>query len=208
VLSSEGQLRLGTQLLLRPGLPSDLNLRRSHRPNERPQRAGARRWSIATGGVKRRACVKERRSASDAGAVGNRPRKPPGPVLRQPVLQDIAMANKEPFASLTGIEQYVQVTERTKHAMENYLSWVQNAMSASPWVNNDLNKKLLSYTTENVTAAVEHVQKLSQAQNLEAVVKIQTEFMSKQLATFNEQTKTIVEICTKAAQGATKSPTT
>ena len=118
------------------------------------------------------------------------------------------MANKEPFASLTGIEQYVQVTERTKHAMENYLSWVQNAMSASPWVNNDLNKKLLSYTTENVTAAVEHVQKLSQAQNLEAVVKIQTKFMSKQLATFNEQTKTIVEICTKAAQGATKSPTT
>jgi hypothetical protein len=152
--------------------------------------------------------LKERRSASDAGAVGNRPRKPPGPVLRQPVLQDIAMANKEPFASLTGIEQYVQVTERTKHAMENYLSWVQNAMSASPWVNNDLNKKLLSYTTENVTAAVEHVQKLSQAKNLEAVVKIQTEFMSKQLATFNEQTKTIVEICTKAAQGATKSPTT
>jgi hypothetical protein len=124
------------------------------------------------------------------------------------ITEDIAMANKEPFASLTGIEQYVQVTERTKHAMENYLSWVQNAMSASPWVNNDLNKELLSYTTENVTAAVEHVQKLSQAKNLEAVVKIQTEFMSKQLATFNEQTKTIVEICTKAAQGATKSPTT
>jgi hypothetical protein len=63
----------------------------------------------------------------------------------------------------------------------------------------------MSYTTENVTAAVEHVQKLSQAKNLEAVVKIQTEFMSKQLNTFNEQTKTIVELCTKAAQGATNS---
>ena len=66
----------------------------------------------------------------------------------------------------------------------------------------------MSYATENVTAAVGHVQKLSQAKILEAVVKIQTEFMSKQLDTFNEQTKTIVEICTKAAQGATKSPTT
>ena len=110
------------------------------------------------------------------------------------ITEDIAMANKEPFESLTGIEQYVQVTERTKHAMENYLSWVQNAMSGSPWVNNDLNKKLLSYTTENVTAAVEHVQKLSQAKRLEDVVKIQTEFISKQLGTFNEQTKTIVEI--------------
>jgi hypothetical protein len=124
------------------------------------------------------------------------------------ITEEIAMADKEPCESLTGIEQYVQVTERTKHAMENYLSWVQNAMSASPWVNNDLNKKLLSYTTESVTAAVGHVQKLSQAKNLEEVVKIQTEFMSKQLDTFNKQTKTIVEICTKAAQGATKSPTT
>jgi hypothetical protein len=37
------------------------------------------------------------------------------------ITEDIAMANKEPFESLTGIEQYVQVTERTKHAMENYL---------------------------------------------------------------------------------------
>jgi hypothetical protein len=52
--------------------------------------------------------------------------------------------------------------------------------------------------------AVGLVQKLSQAKNLEDVVKIQTEFMSKQLGSFNEQTKTIVEICTKAAQEATK----
>ena len=36
------------------------------------------------------------------------------------------------------------------------------------------------------------------------VVKIQTEFMSKQLNSFNEQTKAIAEICTKAAQGALK----
>jgi phasin len=117
------------------------------------------------------------------------------------------MTDKERLESLTGIEQYVQATERTKHAMENYLSWVQNAMSASPWVNNDLNKKLLSYTTENVTAAVEHVQKLSQAKSLDDVVKIQTEFMSKQLNSFNEQTKAIAEICTKAAQDATKRST-
>jgi len=40
--------------------------------------------------------------------------------------------------------------------------------------------------------------------NLEDVVKIQTEFMSKQLGSLNEQTKTIGEICTKAAQAAIK----
>ncbi len=109
--------------------------------------------------------------------------------------------------SLTGIEQDVQITERTKHAMESYFNWLQNAMSASPWRNVDLNKKVMSYATDNVTAAVGLVQKLSQAKTLEEVGKIQTEFMSKQLASFNEQTKAMVEICTKAAQEAGKSST-
>ena len=114
--------------------------------------------------------------------------------------------DKEPLESLTGIEQEVQITERTKHAMENYFSWLQNAMSGAPWSNIDLNKKLLSHATENVTAAVGLVQKLSQAKNLEEVVTIQTEFMSKQLDSFKEQTKAMVEICTKATQDAMKTP--
>ncbi len=111
------------------------------------------------------------------------------------------MAEKE---SLTGIEQDVQIEERTRHAMETYVNWLQNAMSSSPWTNVDLNKKLLSYATNNVSAAVGLVQKLSQAKDVEQVVKIQTEFMSQQLNSFTEQTKTIMEICTKAAQDVTK----
>ena len=111
------------------------------------------------------------------------------------------MADKE---SLIGIEQEVQIMERTKHAMETYANWLEKAMSASPWSNVDLNKKLLSYATNNVTAAVGLVEKLSHAKNLEDVVKIQTEFMSQQLNSFTDQTKTIMEICTKAAQDMTK----
>ena len=66
------------------------------------------------------------------------------------------MADKEPFESLTGIAQQTadQITQQTKVAMENYLTWFQNAMSASQWGNVDLNRKLLSYAAENVTAAV------------------------------------------------------
>ena len=112
------------------------------------------------------------------------------------------MTDKE---SLTGIEHDIQIEERTKHAMETYVNWLQNAMSPSPWSNVDLNKKLFTYATENVTAAVGLVEKLSQAKNLEDVVKIQTEFVSKQLGSLNEQTKTILEICMKAAQATTKS---
>ena len=77
-------------------------------------------------------------------------------------------------------------------------------MSASPWSNVDLNKKLLSYATDNVTAAVGLVEKLSHAKNLEDVVKIQTEFVRKKLSSLSDQTKTIREICTKAAQAVTK----
>jgi hypothetical protein len=109
------------------------------------------------------------------------------------------MADKE---SLTGIEQEVQIEERTRHAMETYVNWLQNAMSVSPWTNVGLNKKLLGYATDNVTAAVGLVEKLSHAKNSEDVVKIQTEFVSKQIGSLNEQTKTIMEIC--AAQAATK----
>jgi hypothetical protein len=120
----------------------------------------------------------------------------------------MAMAeDKERFESLTGIEQDVQITERIKHAMENYFSWFQNAMSASQWSNIGFNKQLMSYATDNVTASVGLVQKLSQAKSLEEVVKIQTEFMSKQLESFNEQSKALVEICTKAAQDATNRST-
>jgi hypothetical protein len=93
------------------------------------------------------------------------------------------MTDKKQFESLADMEPYVQFTERTKHAMETYVSWLQNAMSGSPWSNIDLNTKLLNYATENATAAVELVQKFTQAKNLEEVMKIQTEFMSNQMDT-------------------------
>jgi hypothetical protein len=68
------------------------------------------------------------------------------------------MAPKAPDAA----KQTEQITERTQEAMGNYFSWLQNAMSASPWSNTDLNKKLLSYATETVSAYAEHTQRLSQ----------------------------------------------
>jgi hypothetical protein len=96
------------------------------------------------------------------------------------------MTDKE---SLEGIEQEVQIEERTKHAMETYVNWLQNAMSASPWTNVGLNKKLLSYATDNVTAPVGLLEKLSHAKNLEDVAKIQSQFMIQQLDTFKSKLK-------------------
>jgi hypothetical protein len=99
-----------------------------------------------------------------------------------------------------------QMMERTQEAITNYFSWLQNTMQASPWGNSDLNKKLMSYATETVTAPLSFVQKLSQAKNLEDVVKIQTEFVNAQTVSLTEHAKELSEICTKVATAATKTP--
>ena len=99
-----------------------------------------------------------------------------------------------------------QMTERTQEAIANYFGWLQNAMQASPWGNTDLNKKLMSYATETFTAPLSFAQKLSQAKNLEDVVKIQTEFVRAQTDSFNEHAKEIGDIYTKVATAATKTP--
>jgi hypothetical protein len=79
--------------------------------------------------------------------------------------------DKESSESLTGMAKQTaeQITGRTQEAMENYFTWLQTTMSASPWGNTDLNKKLLSYATENVSATFGFLQKFSQAKNMEDV---------------------------------------
>ena len=116
------------------------------------------------------------------------------------------MATKSPDAFEPTKQTAEQMTERTQEAVANYFTWLQNAMSASPWGNTDLNKKLMSYATENVTAACGLTQQLSQARNLEDVAKIQTEFVKTQMDLFNQRAKELGEVCTKMTTAATKTP--
>jgi Phasin protein len=123
-----------------------------------------------------------------------------------PLLGNAVMANKERLESLTGIEQDVQIEERTRLAMEDYFGWRQTTMSSLPWSNTNLNRILLSNATRNVTATFAFMHKLSQAKSFQEVVKIQTEFMETQMNSFNEQAKVLGEVYTKAAEDAVKGP--
>ena len=116
------------------------------------------------------------------------------------------MAAKTPDAFESARQTAEQMTERTQEAIGNYFSWLQNAMQASPWGNTDLNRKLMSYATETTIAPLSVAQKLSQAKNLEDVVKIQTEFVKAQTDSFNERAKELGEIYTKLTTAATKTP--
>ena len=115
----------------------------------------------------------------------------------------------DPLKSWTGLAQETteQITERTQEAVTNYFKWLENTMSAaSPWSNTDLNKKLLSYANEIVTAASAFMRQLSGAKNVEDAVKIQTEFVKTQMETFNQRAKELGEIYTKMVTAATKTP--
>jgi len=116
------------------------------------------------------------------------------------------MAPQIPDAFEPARQAAEQMTERTKDAITNYFSWLQNAVQASPWGNTDLSKKLMSYATETATAPFTLMQKLGQAKNLEDAVKIQTEFVRAQTESFNEHAKEIGEIYTRAATPATRAP--
>jgi hypothetical protein len=118
--------------------------------------------------------------------------------------------DKEPFEALTAPEEQTaeEITKQTQGAMENYFGWLQKTMSALPWSNTNLDRILLSYATQNVTATFAFVRNLSQAKNFQDVVKIQNEFMNAQLNSFNDQAKIIGEIYAKAATAVAKTPFT
>ena len=118
--------------------------------------------------------------------------------------------DKESFEAVIANEEQTaeQITKQTQGAMENYFGCLQKTMSALPWSNTNLDRILLSYATQNVTASFAFVQKLSQAKNFKDIVKIQTEFMNAQLNSFNDQARIIGEIYTKAAKSVTKTPFT
>jgi hypothetical protein len=96
-------------------------------------------------------------------------------------------------------EMMTQGFEQTRKAMESYLDFFQNNMKATPWLDNDLTKKMKTFTEQNIAAASEFAQKASKAKDFQDFWRIQTEFMQAQWKAFTEQTKELAESATKSA---------
>ena len=94
--------------------------------------------------------------------------------------------------------------EQTRGALENYFGFVQKAMSSFPLGGTEFGEKLPSYAETNIAATNEYVRKLSEAKELQEVVRIQTEFVQAQFSAFGEQTKSLAETFTKASTEAVK----
>ncbi len=104
-------------------------------------------------------------------------------------------------------KQVVERTmEQTQGALDNYFNFVQKTMSSHPWGGTEFGEKLKSYAQRNIAATHEYITKLSQAKDLQEVIRIQTEFMQTQFNVLGEQTKSLAETITKAATDAVKKP--
>jgi hypothetical protein len=105
------------------------------------------------------------------------------------------------------VQQALEKTaEQTRGALNSYFDFIQRAISSHPAGGSDLGEKLKTYTDKNISAAHELAHKLSQAKDLQDVVRIQTEFMQMQLNAFGEQAKSLGEEFTKIATGVMKTP--
>jgi len=104
------------------------------------------------------------------------------------------------------VERAVEKTiDQTRGAWDNYFNLMQKAFSSYPG-GTELAENMNRYTAQNISAAQEFVQKLSQAKDFQDIIRIQTEFMQTQFSVCAEQTKALTEAFTKAASSAVTPP--
>jgi hypothetical protein len=101
-------------------------------------------------------------------------------------------------------EVMAQSFEQTRKAMENYLDLFQKNIKAAPWIETDLNKKMTTFTEQNIAAVSEFAQKVSNTKDFQDFWRIQTEFMQAQWKAFAEQTKDLGETAAKSATNVMK----
>jgi hypothetical protein len=101
-------------------------------------------------------------------------------------------------------DMMTQNLELTRKAMETYADLFGKGMTAFPWLDADINKKMQSYTERNIAAAREFIQKLSEAKDVQSFWQIQTDFMQTQWKAFSEQTKDLGDTMSKTTSGVLK----
>ncbi len=101
---------------------------------------------------------------------------------------------------------FEKTAEQIREALDNYFNFIQRAISSYPSGGKEIGEKLKSYADKNIATAHEFAHKLSQAKDLQDVVRIQTEYMQMQLKVFGEQAKSLGETFSKVATGVMQTP--
>src|SRR3974390_1280283 len=119
----------------------------------------------------------------------------------------MAMDSKPLEEMRANAEQAIkQTVMQTRGAVDSYFEFVKQAIASYPSDGTEFGQKLKEYAEQNVLAAQEFVHKLSEAKDLQDVVRTQTEFMKTQLSAFGERTKSLGDAFTKTATGSLGTP--
>jgi len=105
--------------------------------------------------------------------------------LRTYAEQSITQARK-------AIEDFMKVAQTTVSSVEGSTNQIQAGAT-------DINNKMLSYAEENIAAAFDFAEKMARAKDMDEIVKLQSEFMTKRMSAFGEQTREIGDTAAKAA---------
>ena len=111
--------------------------------------------------------------------------------LRAYAEQSITQARK-------AIEDFMKVAQTTVSSVEGSSNQMQAGAT-------DLNNKMLSYAEENIAASFDFAEKMARAKDMDEIVKLQSEFMTKRMSAFGEQTREIGDTAAKAASDVGKS---
>ena len=99
-----------------------------------------------------------------------------------------------------------ETLERIREAIENYFEMVRKVMGMNPWSGTDLVGEAQRFSSDNIHATFEFLNRLVKAKDFQDVVQLQTEFMQAQMGSFADQFKALGESYSKAvgAGAATK----
>lgn len=113
--------------------------------------------------------------------------------LRTYAEQSVTQARK-------AIEDFMKVAQTTVSSVEGSTNQMQAGAT-------DINKKMLTYAEENISAAFDFAEKMARAKDMEEIMKLQSEFMTRRMSAFGEQTREIGDTAAKTASDVGKKAT-
>ena len=136
--------------------------------------------------------------------VTNKPLHLPSIVPETPMEENAMAKDRKPAEDLSAFAN--QGMAQARNAVDTYFDFLKTAVSSTPSGGTEFGERLKSYAESNLATTYEFVRQLSQAKDLNEMVRIQTEFMQSLVKAMSEQTKELTEAYTKTASDIVKKP--
>lgn len=119
----------------------------------------------------------------------------------------------KPFEVPTDMRKFAeQSVEQARRAFDSFIDAAQQAVSdmegrarAARAGAMDVGTRAMSFAERNMTASFEFAQNLVRARDVEEILRLQTDYVKKQIEILNEQAKELADATAKAARDASKS---